>query len=1181
MSDNHSVKEAFSKLPLHFIPNHGQVDEKVSFYAKDAASSVFFTPEEVVFAFMERDNSESFSEQKKQLSGVDNLPKESSKKHGTAFALQFINANKEVTIGGQKKLQGKVNYLKGNDPHKWYTNMSTYQETVYHEIWPNIDGVFRGENGKLKYEWVVQPGADPNDIQLGYKGIDDVSIDREGNLEINTPLGTFIDERPISYQIINGKKISIDTHYVIEQLENGLYHYRFEVEDYDSRYPLIIDPSLDYSTYLGGSSFDEGLDIDVDSAGNAYVTGRTISLNFPTINAFQPTLNLNGDAFITKLSPDGSSLIFSTYLGGSGGDDGFGIAVDTVGSAYVTGQTSSTNFPTQNAFQPAFAGSLDAFVTKLSPDGSSLVFSTYLGGSSFDIGNDITVDTAGNAFVTGRTFSNNFPTTPGTFQTIAPGNGDAFVTKLSLDGSSLIFSTYLGGNSDDIGNGIAVDAIGSAYVTGITTSNNFPTLNAFQPTIAGSNDAFVTKLSPDGSSLVFSTYLGGGSADRGNGISVDNTGNIYVTGFTLSPNFPTQNPIQPALAGNFDAFITKMSPDGSSLVFSTYLGGSNYDEGFSIAVDNSSSVYVTGITLSSDFPTQDPTQLALSGSEDAFVTKLSPDGSSIVFSTYLGGSSDDQGNGIALDNAGNAYVVGRTDSSDFPTTPGAFQTMDPGNVNAFVTKFLLAETDLSIVKTDAPDPVLVGENLTYTVTVTNNGPSPATGVTIEDLLPTEVTFVSASPNCTFNPATNTVTCDIGNMAPGESETITIVVTPNQAGTIINIAMVSGNEEDPDPDNNVAIAVTSVEQPGEPSADLTITKTDMPDPVLVGETLTYTVTAINNGPSPATGVIIMDVLPQEATLVSIPSNCTFDPATNIVTCELDSLDIGESETIEIEVIPNNAGTITNMAAVGGEQPDPNPDNNVVAVETIVQFQPGVDPCEVVGDNPTVTCFLTDDQGNLLDPRLAISCQENRSAGDRENINVQLPTGEEVVLQKVRVSKQGFVVVQLTGNNATCLTEPIPFCIVETLILCAPEGTTLNCEVTDVDCHANLVCQNGLFQQLTIDLTICQSIQTQAEATTEIPARVCQPRPDIAPMCPPLQLPRQCPEIFPLANNEIFTQKNKPLNTSVSVSDLQQISINQNQEIICIKVPKVYDWVVNQVDLSLTKDSENVSFICNDT
>ncbi|HEV8132423.1 MAG TPA: SBBP repeat-containing protein [Acidobacteriota bacterium] len=515
-------------------------------------------------------------------------------------------------------------------------------------------------------------------------------MDPQGDLLLHTAAGVIRQQKPVLYQEIDGVRKEISGGY----LRKGKHQVSFQIAVFDANRPLVIDPVLFYSTYLGGGGDEQGNGIAVDTAGNAYVTGFTNSTNFPTtVGAFQTTLGSFEDAFVTKLNPTGSGLIYSTYLGGSDGDEGFAIAVDTAGNAYVTGTTLSTNFPvTLGAVQPTFGGgTFDAFVTKLNATGSGLVYSTYLGGSNGDHGRGIAVDTTGNAYVTGFTFSGNFPITLGAFQTTQGGSYDAFVTKLNPAGSGLVYSTFLGGSGGDQGLGIAVDTVGNAYVTGATFSANFPiTPGAVQPTLSGHTDAFVTKLNPIGSTpLVYSTYLGGSSFDEGNGIAGDTAGNAYVTGSTASSNFPTTPGTFQTTLGSFeDAFVTKLDPIGSGLVYSTYLGGNGNDQGNRIVVDTAGNAYVTGATDSTNFPTTSGAFQTTFGGGDAFVTRVNPLGTGLDYSTYLGGSDIDFGFGIALDALPNpnVYVTGITRSTDFLTTSGAFQTTFGGGIDAFVTK---------------------------------------------------------------------------------------------------------------------------------------------------------------------------------------------------------------------------------------------------------------------------------------------------------------------------------------------------------------------------------------------------------------------------------------------------------------------------------------------------------------
>jgi hypothetical protein len=454
--------------------------------------------------------------------------------------------------------------------------------------------------------------------------------------------------------------------------------------------------NLVYSFRFGGGDEDEGLEIAADASGAAYVTGLTWSLDFPITPGVFQQYNGGGlcgdppipcaDAFVTRLNPGGGGLAYSTFLGGSDGDFGLGIAVGAGGAAYVTGYTYASDFPTTSGAFQGTCGSCpylgDAFIAKLNATGSQLLYSTFLGGDHSDVGANIAVDGSGQAYIVGETRSYNFPSTPGAFQTTYAGGAcDAFIAKLNPGGGNLVYSTYLGDSECDSGSSIAVDTSGAAYVTGQTLSPDFPTTpGAFQTMCGGCSppdyyaDAFVTKLNTTGSALVYSSFLGGSASEAGYGISLDTSGQAYMTGTTHSVDFPvTSGAFQTTLRGWGDAFITKLNTTGSGLAYSTFLGGSGSEPGIDIAVDASGAAYVTGFTTSSDFPTTPGAfQTTYGGFYDVFVTKLNAVGAGLAYSTYLGGSIDEVGSGIALDIAGTAYVTGDTRSSDFPTTPYAF-----------------------------------------------------------------------------------------------------------------------------------------------------------------------------------------------------------------------------------------------------------------------------------------------------------------------------------------------------------------------------------------------------------------------------------------------------------------------------------------------------------------------------
>lgn len=555
-------------------------------------------------------------------------------------------------------------------------------------VYPGIDLTYYGREGQVEYDFVVGPGADPRRIQFRVEGAKRTRLDAEGNLVLEVAGGEIVHRAPVVYQEENGRRQTIAGRYVLRR--GG--EVRFAVGRYDRSRPLVIDPVLVYSTYLGGSqdeldSFPFG-GIAVDAAGNAYVTGTTGSLDFPTANPLQASNAGDQDVFVTKFDASGGALVYSTYLGGSSTDSALRTTVDASGAVYFTGLTASADFPIVNAVQPSNAGGRDVFVTKLNPSGSAPVYSTYLGGTGRDAGLGIAVDSAGNAFVAGVTDSLDFPTKDPLQPTHGGPWDDAFVTKLSSSGSQLVYSTYLGGNDDDLVRSIAVDASGNAFVAGETWSTNFPTVNPLQPQLAGRPDAFVAKLNPAASALVYSTYLGGNVNDVANALVVDSDGSVIVAGLVISRDFPTVNPLQPTHGGDWeDAFVARLNPAGSALTYSTYLGGSGNDAGYALAMDASGDLLLAGLTASADFPTVRPLQ-ALAGQTDAFVTKLSGSGSSLVYSTHLGGTGRDYAVSLATDPSGNAYVLGRTSSTDFPTA-APFQGTNHGGEggwDVFVTK---------------------------------------------------------------------------------------------------------------------------------------------------------------------------------------------------------------------------------------------------------------------------------------------------------------------------------------------------------------------------------------------------------------------------------------------------------------------------------------------------------------
>jgi len=621
-------------LPVFFIANRGQAPPPVRFMAQGSGLTAYFLPREVLL-----------------------------RAEGAWVHMRFEGAASSARVEGAKPLAAQANFLTGGSA-EWHAGVPLFGAVRYRGLYPGIDMIYGSNGRRLKSEFVVAPGADPARIRIRYAGAGTVAIQPDGALSVPVKGRRLGEGAPYIYQEQNGVRLTVNGRYALAG--NGAVG--FALGPYDTSRPLIIDPVLSYSMLVGGTGFNAANAIAVDSTGAAYIAGYTDSYNLPTANPEQNFNAGSNNAFVAKLNPAGSGLEYCTYIGGSADDRAYAIAVDSSGAAYVAGSATSPNFPTEHPEQSSLEGSRNAFVLKLSPAGNTLVFSTYLGGSGSDTANGIAVDAAGNSYVVGDTTSLNFPASG--FQTAYHGSQDAFVTKISPSGGSLLFSTYLGGSSTDHGAAIAVDTSDSVYVTGSTYSADFPLANAFQRSLAGGSDAFVARLSSNGNTLLFSTYLGGsgGSAEypeTAQGIALDSEGDAYVVGVTPSSDFPLSHALQPQLLGEMDAFVAELSYSGS-LLYSTYLGGSGVDVGNAIAVDSSGAAYVAGYTFSTDFPIVGGFQTASGGGCDAFMAKLGPAGATLVYSTYLGGSGSDTATGIAVDTGGNVYLAGFTYSSNFP-----------------------------------------------------------------------------------------------------------------------------------------------------------------------------------------------------------------------------------------------------------------------------------------------------------------------------------------------------------------------------------------------------------------------------------------------------------------------------------------------------------------------------------
>ncbi|MBK9709621.1 MAG: SBBP repeat-containing protein [Acidobacteria bacterium] len=686
----------YTRLPMHFEENQGQADPAVRYIARGHGYQVFLTSEEAVLN-LER------SECGKGNDGCSKADGSIDSNRTRSGRLRFkLHNNNNSTESSSLRATGKLktisNYFIGNDPEKWHTSIPNYSRVEYGGVYPGVDLVFYGSQQSLEYDFVVSPGTDPGQISLSIEGADGIELDAGGDIVLQVAGEKVYHRSPVIYQdggqeggqTGGSGRRNVKGRYVLK----GGNEIGFEVEAYDKTRPLIIDPVIDYSTFFGGIGTDEAYAVAVDSEGSTYVTGSTYSNNFNTLAPLQSS-NRGGkyEAYVSKINPDGTGLVYSTYLGGTSEDVGRGIAVDSFGNAYVAGITNSQDFNVVNAFQPTITGlTEDAFVTKINAAGNQLIFSTYLGGSNIDQAFAIALDSNSNIYVAGSTTSTDFKT-KNPLQPSLGGSTDAFVSKIKADGSGLEFSTYYGGAGFDEAYAITLDPSARAYIAGTTASTNLTMVNPQQAQNSGGSDAFVARLNPAGSALEYATYLGGTAVDVAQGIALDQGLNIYIAGHTFSSDYPLAGPLQSVNRGNADAFITKINASGNALLYSTFLrdSGGNFARG--IKVDSGNNAFITGRTISTDFNVSNALQPANKGDFDAFIARISPSGSQLVYSTYLGGSSDDLGNAIAIDGSGNAFVVGNTRSTDFKTqTP--LQPTNKGGVDGFVTKINAAGNSL-------------------------------------------------------------------------------------------------------------------------------------------------------------------------------------------------------------------------------------------------------------------------------------------------------------------------------------------------------------------------------------------------------------------------------------------------------------------------------------------------------
>lgn len=763
---------------------------------------------------------------------------------GHDIRLAFAGSRTPDTVEGDAALPGVVNYFQGSDPRGWQSGVPTYERVRAVHVYPGIDIVYYGNGRQLEYDFVVAPGADPSVIALLFSGVDRISLDEaSGDLLLHAGAHVVRQQRPVAYQETAGVRTPVAAAYVLT--DAGV---RFTLGAYDATRPLIIDPVLAYSSYFGGNSDDAIRAVAVDGAGNIYLTGVTRSTNFPVARATQGTKaggSTNIDAFVTKLNPLGTTVLFSTYLGGTGNENNAtetagSIALDANGNVYVAGDTVSTDFPTTpGALQPAFGGGEtnppDGFLVKLNANGG-LLFSTYFGGEDSDHINNVDVLPGGQIVVSGRTRSSQlegFPLVNARDNSLA-GTADIFIARINAGGNGLVFSTYLGGNGDEFSfyrSGQGVDSQGNIYVSGLTSSVDFPTTAGVlrQARNGATHDGIIAKLSADGQTLLAATYFGGTSGDTNVAdLEIAPDGSVVVTGETMSQaGFPLANAYQTTYQGGLrDGFVAKLNGTLSALVFSTYFGGDDRDVARDVAVDPDGSIHIVGVTRSPVFPLVQAVQPQLgnpnAGGNDAFIAKLSPAGQP-VFSSYLGSSQvNEDGMAVAATVTGYTVAAGWTAGNDFPCVNPYQNTFQGGFTDGWLAR-IGPGANLGIMKTANRDTQVPGGQVAYTITVSNSGPDPSTNVRVIDTLPSSLELVSCAASsggiCANNG--NAVTVTFATLPRNNSATITLVtrVRPGTAygAVIANTAFVQSSTTDPTPGNDSSTDTVTVVAP-EPQGD---------------------------------------------------------------------------------------------------------------------------------------------------------------------------------------------------------------------------------------------------------------------------------------------------------------------------------------------------------------------------
>ncbi len=899
----------YGHLPLTFEANQGQAAGQVKFLSRGHGYTTFLTAGAMVLN-LRASHVESTSNK--------NSSQAASSQSSTRATLQFrlIGANSNPQVVGEDPQSGRVNYFIGKDPSKWYTNVPTYGKIRYKNVYPGIDLIFYGNHQQLEYDFAVAPKADPRQIQFQINGASQISLDEQGNLVLDVNGAKLHFQSPVVYQESNGQRVPVVGGYAMKDES----HIGFQISNFDATKPLVIDPVLVYSTYLGGSGADQPSGIAVDNSGNVYVAGYTDSADFPL--ASLGSLPSNTDhVFVAKLDSTGSNLVYADYIGGNSDDYAVALVLDNANEVYVTGSTQSSNFPVVNAYQSQQPGPSTGFVTRISADGSAILYSTYLGGNNYDQPAGIAIDNSGEVMVAGYTQSQNFPVA-NAYQATAQANQGGiygtygFLTKFSVDGSSLVYSTYFAGNSNveeggccwvspfNTINAIAADADGNAYVTGSTNTYNFPVTSGSYSTTNTTQQnatvAFVSKFNSAGG-LDYSTYFydPSGYTVSTASIAVDGSGSAYITGSAYSDTtFPVTstsicNPgTQGSACGN--AFVTKFNPAASALTYSTFLGANNDATPSSITLDANNDAYVLASSSSSSFAEVDGIE-AYDSQDDVMLVEIDPDGSSQLFATYIGGSGDDEPSGIVVDADGNMYIAGSTDSDDLPATQGAFQTVTGGNTDAFIAK---------IGPASAPAVALTPYSLQFAATTVSSTSQPQT-VLLRNMGSAALSISSITASGSF-----AQTNDCGSsVAAASSCTISVTFTPSAQGASSgSIAVADDASGAPH-----TVALSGVGEGGSSGSPA-------PDAVLAPASLTFSSTPVGRS-GLAQSATLTNAGNASLTIGNIQTSGDFSQ-TN--TCS-NSLAAGSSCSISVVFTPSAEGTRTGSLTVS--------DNSQTSTQTV--------------------------------------------------------------------------------------------------------------------------------------------------------------------------------------------------------------------------------------------------------